>query len=233
MPTLLERSADLSAKLEQIANKRVNQQRYSQMTPVLDGLHKIAEDLSSKSQSRALFVAHHVPVATVDVNTASDKLGDLKTKLEDSPDMIAQGNQWARAQTALEGLSKSLDTAIKTAWKEFVDGNTPGIELLQPYAGLADFRPVFQKLEVLKQEATASKQTLPTGKEAFKRVTDRKEEMETAIKKFGLEGEPEDCQNLLKRCATAEGVPLGELTFDQLKWLIDKGFAKSLRIKSN
>jgi len=233
MPTLLERSADLSAKLEQIANKRVNQQRYSQMTPVLDGLNKIAEDLSSKSQSRALFVAHHVPVATVDVIPASEKLGRLKKKFERSPDTIAQGNEWANAQTALTALIRSIDSAMGAAWKGFVDGNTPGIDLLQPYAGLGEFRQVFQRLQLARNEATVSKQTLPTKQEDFTRVTDRKQEMETAIKGFRLEGEPEDCQNLLKRCATPEGVPLGELTFDQLKWLIDKGFAKSLRIRSN
>jgi hypothetical protein len=233
MPTLLERSADLSAKLEQIANKLVNQQRYSQMTPVLDGLHKIAEDLSSKSQSRALFVAHHVPVATVDVNTASDKLGKLQKKFEKSPDTIVQGNQWAEAQTALTALTRSIDSAMTVAWKGFVDGNTPGIDLLQPYAGLGEFRQVFQRLQSLRNEAMVSKQNLPAKQEDFSRVTQRKQEMEAAIHDFGLQGEPEDCQNLLKRCATAEGVPLGELTFDQLKWLIDKGFAKSLRIKSN
>jgi hypothetical protein len=233
MPTLLERSAELSAKLEQIENRQVNQQLYEQLTPVLNGLNRIAEELSSASQSRALFVEHQVPVATVDVNSASEKLGKLKTKLEKSPDKIAQGNQWAEAQTSLTALTRNIDIAMGTAWKRFVDSNTPGIELLQPYSGLTEFRPVYQKLFVLKQEATASKQTLPAGKEDFALVTDRKQEMETAIKKFGLEGEPADCQNLLKRCATAEGVPLGELTFDQLKWLIDKGFAKSLRIKSN
>lgn len=233
MPTLLERSADLSAKLEQIANREVNHQRYSQLTPVLAKLNSIAEELNSKTHSRALFVANQVPVETVDVNTASDKLGKLQKKFEKSPDTIAQGNQWAEAQTALTALTRSIDSAMTVAWKGFVDGNTPGIDLLQPYAGLGEFRQVFQRLQSLRNEAMVSKQNLPTKQEDFSRATQRKQEMETAIHNFGLQGEPEDCQNLLKRCATAEGVPLGELTFDQLKWLIDKGFAKSLRVKSN
>jgi hypothetical protein len=169
----------------------------------------------------------------VDVNTASDKLGKLQKKFEKSPDTIAQGNQWAEAQTVLTALTRSIDSAMTVAWKWFVDGNTPGIDLLQPYAGLGEFRQVFQRLQSLRNEAMVSKQNLPTKQEDFSRATQRKQEMETAIHNFGLQGEPEDCQNLLKRCATAEGVPLGELTFDQLKWLIDKGFAKSLRVKSN
>jgi hypothetical protein len=233
MATLLERSTGLFEKLKRIANRQVDEERYRQITPLLVGLNQIAEELSIRSNGRSLLTAHQVPVATVCMKPASEKLGKLMSQLDKWPNKIAQGNQWAEAKTALGDFSKSLDTATKTAWKGFVDGNTPGIELLQPYSGLTDFRPVYQKLETLKQEATASKQTLPTGKEDFKRVTDRKKEMETAIKKFGLEGEPTDCQNLLKRCATVEGVPLGELTFDQLKWLIDKGFAKSLRVKSN
>jgi hypothetical protein len=233
MANLLEKSTELFERLKRVANRQVDEERYRQITPVLVGLNQIAKELLIKSQVRSLLLTHQIDVAPVNMSLASEKLGRLKLQIEKSPDKIAQGNQWAEAQAALGSLSKSLDTAIKTAWKGFVDTNTPGIELLRPYSGLTDFRPVFQKLEVLKQEAAASKQTLPTGKEDFTRLADRKKEMETAIKKFGLEGEPTDCQNLLQRCATAEGVPLGELTFDQLKWLIDKGFAKSLRVKSN
>lgn len=232
MPTLLERSAELSAKLERIENRQTDHERYNQLTPVLAGLNRIEEELSSKAQSRAFFVAHQVPVDTVDVNTASVSLSKLQKKFEKSPETIAQGNQWAEAQMALTTLTRSIDSAMTAAWKGFVDGNTPGIDLLQPYAGLGEFRQVFQRLQSLRDEAMVSKQNLPAKQEDFSRVTDRKQEMEAAIHNFGLQGEPEDCQNLLKRCATAEGVPLGEVTFNQLSWLIEKGFAKSLRIKS-
>jgi hypothetical protein len=233
MPTLLERSAGLSAKLEQIANREVNHQRYSQLTPVLAKLNSIAEELNSKTHSRALFVDHQVPIDTVEVNAASDKLGKLQKKFEKSPDTIAQGNQWAEAQMALTGLTRSIDRVMTAAWKGFVDGNTPGIDLLQPYAGLGEFRQVFQRIQALREEAIVSKQSLPTQQEDFTRVTQRKQEMESAIQKSGLHGEPEDRQQLIKRCTSAEGLPLAELTFDQFKWLIEKGFAKSLRIKSN
>lgn len=232
MPNLLERSAELSAKLERIKNRQTDHERYNQLTPVLTGLNRIAEELSSKAQCRALFVAHQVPVDTVEVNAASDKLGKLQKKFEKSPDTIAQGSQWAEAQTALTALTRSIDSAMTAAWKGFVDENTPGIDLVQPYAGFGEFRQVFQRLQSLRDEAIVSKRNLPTKQEDFTRVTLRKDEMEAAIHNFDLQGEPEDCQNLLKRCATAEGVPLGELTFNQLKWLKDKGFAKSLRIKS-
>lgn len=233
MPTLLERSTDLSAKLEQIANREVNHQRYSQLTPVLDKLNSIAEELSNQARSRELFVANQVPVATVDVDKASDKLGKLQKKFEKSPDTIAQGNQWAEAQTALTGLTLSIDRVMTSAWKGFVDENTPGIDLLQPYAGLGEFRQVFQRLQSLRNEAIVSKQSPPTKQGDFSRVTQRKQEMESAIQKSGLHGEPEDRQQLLKRCASAEGFPLAELKLDKLKWLIEKGFANSLRIKSN
>jgi hypothetical protein len=232
MPTLLNRSAELSAKLEQVENREFNHQRYSQLTPILNKLISIADDFNSKTQIMSLFAANNVPVASANASTAIDKLEKLQKKFEKSPDTIAQGNQWAEAQTALAVLTRSIDSAMTAAWKGFVDGNTPGIDLLQPYAGLGAFRQVFQRLQSLRNEATVSKHNLPAKQEDFNRVTQRKQEMEAAIHDFGLQGEPEDCQNLLRRCATAEGVPLGELTFDQLKWLIDKGFAKSLRIKS-
>jgi hypothetical protein len=232
MPTILEQSAELSEKLERIANRHTNEERYKQLTHVLKGLNSIAEELSSKAQSRALFVANSVPVATVDVNLSSAKLGRLKTKLENSPDKVAQGNEWANAETALTALTGSIGGDMTAAWKGFVDGNTPGIDLLQPYAGLGEFRQVFQGLQSSRNEATISKQTLPTKQEDFDQVTQRKLEMEAAIENFGLKGEPEDCQNLLKRCASAEGFALGELTDYHLKWLKDKGFTKSLRIKS-
>ena len=232
MPTLLERSAELSAKLERIANRQGNQERYKQLNPILNYLTGIAEELSNNAHSRALFVDNSVAVAPVDVNLASAKLGRLKTKLENSPDKVAQGNEWANAKTALTALTESIDGAMTAAWQGFVDGNTPGIDLLQPYAGLGEFRQVFQGLQSSRNEATVSKQTLPTKQEDFTRVTQRKLEMEADIENFGLKGEPEDCQNLLKRCASAEGFALGELTDDQLKWLKEKGFAKSLRIKS-
>jgi hypothetical protein len=105
MPTLLERSAELSAKLERIENRQTDHERYNQLTPVLAGLNRIAEELSSKAQSRAFFVAHQVPIDTVDVNTASVSLWKLQKKFEKSPETIAQGNQWAEAQAALGGLS--------------------------------------------------------------------------------------------------------------------------------
>jgi hypothetical protein len=232
MPTLLERSAELSAKLERIANRQGDQERYNQLTPILDDLTGIAEELSNNARSRGLFAANSVPVATVDVNLASAKLGKLKTKLENSPDKVAQGNEWANAKTALTALTRSIDDAMTASWKGFVDGNTPGIDLLQPYAGLGEFRQVFQRLQSWRNEAAVSKQTLPTEREDFTQVTQRKLEMESAIANFGLIGEPEDCQNLLMRCASVEGFPLGELTDDQLKWLNEKGFAKSLRVKS-
>jgi hypothetical protein len=232
MPTLLERSAELSAKLERIANRQGNQERYNQLTPILNDLTGIAQQLSNNAHSKALFVANSVPVATVDVSLASARLGKLKTKLENSPDKFAQGNEWANAKTALTALTSSIDRAMTAAWKGFVDGNTPGIDLLQPYAGLGEFRQVFQGLQSSRNEATVSKQTLPTNQEDFDKVKQRKLEMEAAIEKFGLKGESEDCQNLLKRCASAEGFALCELTDDHLKWLKEKGFAKSLRIKS-
>ena len=232
MPTLLERSEELSANLERIANRQGDKERYIQVNPILCYLTRIAEKLSNNAHSRTLFVANSVPVATVDVNVASAKLGRLNKKLENSPDKVAQGNEWANAKTALDALTDSIDIALNAAWEGFVDGNTPGIDLLQPYAGFGEFRQVFQRLQSSRNEATVSKQTLPTKREDFTQVTQRKLDMEAAITNFGIIEETEDCRNLLIRCATAEGVPLGELTEDQLKWLNEKGFAKSLRIKS-
>jgi len=51
------------------------------------------------------------------------------------------------------------------------------------------------------------------------------------ISELGIEGEPTEMIEFLKRCASGSGVPLSELTDERLGWLRSKGFEESLRVR--
>lgn len=234
--TIIQRSNELSEMMKRIANRAADDDLVKKMEGIKTPLKQHADVIVSLGVSRSLMkeaeVGGEVSVAGTAVKTLQDRIEKLRKRLRENRTQIMAGNVWAECDALATARSRELKQQLLKQWRDFVNQHTPGIEPFRPFANLASCKAVFAELAELDRQSESAQAGLPSTPAEIEAVRLRGEQMRNLINQLGLDGEPPEMQDLLKRCAQ-NGVALDELTGDALAWLKARGFAASLRIVTN
>lgn len=153
-------------------------------------------------------------------------------KLQASPEKINDGQVWPRFENLAHKVATDLREVLKGEWSGFVTRNTLNrVSVFSIFKGLAQCRDAIDELEELDRKAKARMNLLPQTPEDISFIIEISNEMTALINGLGIEGEPPEMIEFLKRCASGSGVSLSELTDKRLAWLRSKGFEESLRVR--
>lgn len=231
--TLLSRSKKLSDKIKSIANRDAAEELVNQMerieVPLKQHVATIVTLRGSLSLMQKAQLLQGTPVPGSKVKPLQERISKLRRRLHENRSQIANGNVWAECNTQAEARATELRQQLQQQWKDFIAQHTPGIETFRPFAKLPSCKTTFDELLELDLQAKNDQTRLPSTDTEIDAVRTRGKRMQKLIGELGLEGEPPEMQDFLKRCAQI-GVPLDELNNDVLAWLKSKGFAASLRI---
>lgn len=159
------------------------------------------------------------------------RLNKTLEMLRDAPAKVKDGLTWEKCHRLALEIAKELDSILKTQWRTFINDRTQNrVEILSRWR-LAQYRDAFEALERNEREAKARLDQLPGKPEDIAFIVRIDVSMTDLIDGIEIKDEPEEMSNLLKRCASGSGVPLSELTDEQLAWLRSKEYGKNLKIR--
>jgi hypothetical protein len=231
--TLLSRSKELSDKMKRIDNRAADEVVVRNMEeiqePLIGHVETVVRLHTSLLVMRKANLVKASPILSASVRTLQNRISTLRQRLSNSRSKLMEGSAWAECNTHAKARARELEQELQQQWRSFITENTPGIETFRPFAKLTSCKSKFDELERLDREAKETQARLPSSEAEIGAVCTRGAKMNQLIDGLGLEGEPPEMQNFLKRCAQS-GVPLDELTDEVLMWLKNKRFAASLRI---
>lgn len=166
------------------------------------------------------------------LDSLDHRIGKVIEKLDASPEKINDGQAWPQCERLAHEVAKDLKDALKSAWNGFVTRKTLNrVSVFSVLKDLTKYRGVINELEGLDRVAKSRLDTLPQKPEDITFIIDVDTQMTDLINGLGIADEPPEMIDFLKRCASANGVPLSELTDERLKWLRSKDFEQSLRVR--